>query len=72
MPDLTSDSVIITGGINTKQVVSRYDRQGYLQDLPHLIEGRFLHACGSYLRNDGNQVKQLGFVQTYDRSEEHL
>ena len=56
MPDLTSDSVIITGGIHTRQVVSQYDRQGYLQDLPLLVEGRFLHACGSLLRHDGNQV----------------
>jgi hypothetical protein len=56
MPDLVTDSVIITGGINTKQVVSRYGMDGFIEDLPQLVVGRYDHGCGSYLRLDGTQV----------------
>merc|ERR1739838_904456 len=54
--DLTSDSLIITGGSSNNQIVSRYNWNGWVEDLPHLIEGRAHHGCGSYLRSDGNQV----------------
>ena len=57
VPDLTMDTVIMTGGITTMQVVSMYDMQGHLEDLPQLIVGRYWHGCGSYLRLDGTQVK---------------
>ena len=53
---MTSDQVIITGGSNSKQVVSLYDMEGWVKDLPQLIEGRWYHGCGSYLRLDGTQV----------------
>ena len=64
IPDLITDSVIITGGLiigaklsnNAKQAVSRYDRMGWVEDLPQLIEGRYDHGCGAYLRDDGTQV----------------
>ena len=57
MPDLTSDSVVITGGLLTLQTVSRYDLQGYVEGLPSLLVGRKAHGCGSYLRGDGTQVR---------------
>ena len=38
------------------QVVSRYDRMGWVKDMPQLIEGRYDHGCGAYLREDGTQV----------------
>ena len=56
IPDLITDSVVLTGGVYTKQVVSRYDRLGWVEDLPQMIEGRYNHGCGSYLRVDGTQV----------------
>ena len=56
IPDLVTDSVIITGGEDSVSVVSRYDRMGWVEDLPQLIEGRYDHGCGSYLRVDGTQV----------------
>jgi len=56
MPDLTSDSVFVTGGYETKQTVSRYDINGFVEDLPSLVVRRAYHSCGSYLRGDGTQV----------------
>ena len=38
------------------QTVSRYNMQGWVEDLPQLIEERYAHGCGSYLRDDGTQV----------------
>ena len=56
MPDLTSDSVIITGGDFTRNTVSRYGVLGWVEDLPSLVVGRESHGCGSYFRGDGTQV----------------
>ena len=56
IPDMITDSVFITGGYNTQHMVSRYDMMGWVEDLPQLIEGRWDHGCGSYLRVDGTQV----------------
>jgi len=57
IPDLTSPSVILTGGYTYKQAVSRYDRLGFVEELPSLIEERVSHGCGAYLRQtDGIQV----------------
>ena len=58
MPDLTSDSVIITGGFeNIHSTVTRYDALGWVEDLPDLLVGRYYHACGSFFRGDGTQVR---------------
>jgi hypothetical protein len=59
MPDLTSDSVIITGGRDTMSTVARYDVLGWVEDLPSLVVGRYDHCCGSFLRGDGAQVSGL-------------
>merc|ERR1719186_1830473 len=66
IPDLVTDSVIITGGEDSVSVVSRYDRMGWVEDLPHLIEGRDHHGCGSYLRVDGTQVLLVAGGQDRD------
>jgi hypothetical protein len=52
MPDLTSDSVIITEGDYTMSTVSRYGVLGWVEDLPSLVVGRVDHGCGSYFRGD--------------------
>ena len=58
MPDLRWDSVIVTGGLDTMQTVSRYGTTGFVEDLPSLVVGRRYHGCGSYLRDsDGSQVR---------------
>jgi len=62
MPDLTSPTVIITGGWDTTKLyttkrVSRYGTLGFIEDLPSSVVGRYGHGCGSYLREaDGTQV----------------
>jgi len=57
MADLTSPTVIITGGEYTMETVSRYGTLGFIEDLPSLVVGRYGHGCGSYLREaDGTQV----------------
>ena len=56
IPDIITDSVFITGGYYSLQMVSRYDLLGWVEDLPQLIEARQYHGCGSYLRVDGTQV----------------
>ena len=57
--DKTTDSVIITGGVLTARVVSRYDMQGHVEDLPEMIQGRVSHACGHYHRVDGIMVSRV-------------
>jgi len=63
MADLTSPTVIITGGrghgefSGTLETVSRYGTLGFIEDLPSLVVRRYWHGCGSYLREaDGTQV----------------
>jgi len=57
IPDLSTDSVIITGGYHNKQIVSRYDSLGFVEDLPSLLSERVSHGCGAYYRDsDGEQV----------------
>ena len=43
------DSVILTGGgYYTRNIVSVYNVEGWLEDLPPLNTGRQEHACSSY------------------------
>ena len=65
MQDLTSDSVILTGGEYSDRMVSRYDLQGFVEDLPQLVQGRYGHGCGSYLRGDGTQVSVVYVFMVY-------
>jgi len=50
------NTLIITGGYNTRQKVTRYNTAGFIEDLPDLIHGREDHGCGSYQREDGAKV----------------
>jgi len=59
IPDISSNSIIITGGYNNQQYsnqVTRYDEEGFVEDLPSLLVGRSNHGCGSFIRSDGNMV----------------
>ena len=56
IPDLSSDSVIVTGGSETMSTVSRYGFLGWVEDLPSLVVGRDGHGCGSFIGGDGTQV----------------
>ena len=55
IPD--GDSVVITGGVmsETRKKASRYNRQGWVEDLPDMSIGRFHHGCAGYTKN-GEQV----------------
>ena len=50
------DSVIITGGYDTRNIVSRYSRDGWVEDLPSLRVARYGHGCSQYL-SGGEQVR---------------
>jgi len=59
IPD--GNSVILSGGEDPsnnagRKVVSRYNSQGKVEDMPNLIRGRYAHGCGSYKQSDGSQV----------------
>ena len=49
IPDPSSTTVIVTGGEYTLKTVSRYGRDGWVEDLPPLRVGRNNHGCGSYV-----------------------
>ena len=51
--DLVSETVVVTGGVETRKTVTRYGMVGFVEDLPSLEEGRYGHGCGAYLRYDG-------------------
>ena len=45
--------MVITGGASgTRKKASRYNRQGWVEDLPDMSIGRFHHACAGYTKND--------------------
>ena len=46
--DPDTETVVITGGRYTSTTVSVYGLQGWVEDLPSLITGRYWHACTSY------------------------
>ena len=63
IPD--ADSVVLTGGgmgpeFSIDEVynkVVRYNKDGWVEDLPQLIVGRSNHACGSYVNRDNVKVR---------------
>ena len=52
------DEVIITGNGNQAvgDVVSRYNRSGWIEDLPSLLGQRFGHGCSLYFNTNGQKV----------------
>ena len=55
IPD--GDSVVGTGGQHSKGNVVRYNEDGFVEDLPDLITGRFSHACSWYINSQDKMVK---------------
>ena len=64
--DLVTNSVVLTGGypLPIRQLVTRYDILGMVEELPQLLVGRHSHGCGGYLREDGSQVAQ--YIYKYE------
>ena len=50
------DIVILTGGGYTKNTVSVYSTDGWVEDLPDLLTGRYHHGCGHYVNNENKMV----------------
>ena len=59
-----ADEVIITGGSDTGNkldnvdIVSRYNKDGWVEDLPSLKVGRNNHGCSHY-SSGGEQVRLI-------------
>ena len=51
------DYVIITGGKNSKETVSKYNDNGFSNDLPPLNTGRYGHGCGHYINEKDELVR---------------
>ena len=56
--DTNNEEVIITGGLYTQKTVSVYSEAGWNRDLPTLNQGKYHHACGSYV-NGGKKVNHF-------------
>ena len=54
IPD--TDTVVLTGGSDTRTTVSRYNDKEWLENLPDLNIGRFRHACAGYT-SGGRKVR---------------
>ena len=63
IPDPDLQRVIITGGYYTLNTVSVYRVEGWIEDLEPLGQGRYDHACASFL-SAGERVKQNILLQS--------
>jgi len=52
------DVFIITGGRWTMRTVSKYNEDGWVEDMPTLNDGRRYHGCGHYI-SDNNDLYYL-------------
>ena len=48
--------MVITGGSNTMSTTSMYSIDGWVEDLPDLLTGRYDHGCGHYINNEDKMV----------------
>ena len=55
--DEDTNTVIITGGQYTMAIVSRYNSEGFVEDLPSLSTGRYLHGCEQFV--DSSNEKEI-------------
>ena len=51
--------VLLTGGGSTSTTVSEYNQDGWVRDLPDLLQRRYSHGCSYYDNNEGSQVRCL-------------
>ena len=61
--DEDGQSFLLTGGYYSWVTVSRYDNNGWKEDLDGLNDGRNSHGCTRYTNNDGDKVR-MEFVMT--------
>lgn len=51
------DTFLLTGGLHGKSGVTRYDINGWIEDLERLNDERWYHGCTQYTANDGQKVR---------------
>ena len=49
----------MTGGVRSKQRVSVYTTQGWLEDWPSLHRSRIQHGCGQYVNTEDKMVSAM-------------
>ena len=47
--------MVLTGGAFSPVTVQRYNKEGFVETLHDLNEGRFHHGCSTYLQDDGKK-----------------
>ena len=61
------DVFIIIGGRFTLEIVSRYNVNGWVEDLPKLRTGRRVHGCGHFFSETKGLVKIIIIKMKYSR-----
>ena len=58
------DHALITGGydLDVQRKVSKYTRDGWIEDLPELNSGRYDHGCGHFKNDENIMVRQNLFL----------
>ena len=51
------ETFVLTGGAGSESTVSRYNINGWVEDLDDLITGRFSHGCTQYENTLGARVR---------------
>ena len=54
---------MVTGGQFSIGNVVRYNEDGFVEDLPELISGRWSHACSWYINSQDKMVKKGHLIQ---------
>jgi len=70
------DQVILTGGLETRNIVSVYNDDGWVRDLAPLKTGRYWHACGHYTSDNdlkyivagGYRIRAIASTEIYSTS----
>ena len=52
IPQVSTASVVLTGGHNWPRRGSRYSRRGWEADMDSMIFGRWTHGCSSFMRDN--------------------
>ena len=52
----------MTGGRYSQQTVAQYSETGQVTFLANLTSGRWAHACGNYVGDEGAQVSVNGNI----------
>ena len=59
------DSYVVTGGVNSLQKVAQYSLTGEVAYLADLQEGRAVHACTSFIDDNGVTVSLVVNIMKY-------